>query len=309
MKVLLVDVDSTIPNLALMQISTWHKDHGDEVTLLKGEYESFDTLNADKVYVSCIFRENRAQVLGILTIPKKAEIVLGGPGLNWDWLPAGIQKVKPDYDLYPGMEYSLGFTTRGCIRRCPWCVVPKKEGALQRWQRVEEFHDERLGTVRLLDNNILADPEWFRLNTEFLLQHDLALIEEGMDVRLLTPSLAARLAEIRLAKPLKFAFDTMAIEPAVLKGIQILQDAGINTKRNVLFYVLVGYDGCMGGIPTTQEEDIYRCRLLREHRTGAFVMQFRSSPWTRRLAAWANRPQLFWPRDLDETDYAAYRSQ
>ena len=309
MRVLLVDVDSSIPNLALMQISAWHKAHGDEVALERKGFGCFDTGHPDKVYISCIFREHREQALGIPPMYPGAEVILGGPGIGWGWLPQPMQKVKPDYDLYPEMEYSLGFTTRGCIRRCPWCVVPKKEGALQRWQRVEEFHDERLGTVRLLDNNILADPEWFRLNTEFLLQHDLALIEEGMDVRLLTPSLAARLAEIRLAKPLKFAFDTMAIEPAVLKGIRILQDAGINTKRNVLFYVLVGYDGCMGGIPTTQEEDIYRCRLLREHRTGAFVMQFRSSPWTRRLAAWANRPQLFWPRDLDETDYAAYRSQ
>lgn len=57
MKVLLVDVDSKIPNLALMKISAWHKLNGDDV--------GFNIENPDKVYISCIFKKNAGQAKGI----------------------------------------------------------------------------------------------------------------------------------------------------------------------------------------------------------------------------------------------------
>ena len=50
MRVRLVDVDSQIPNLALMQLSSYHKKKGDIV--------GFDIENPDIVYISCIFTKN-----------------------------------------------------------------------------------------------------------------------------------------------------------------------------------------------------------------------------------------------------------
>jgi len=35
MKVLLIDADSTIPNIALMKLSAWHKSLGDDVELVR----------------------------------------------------------------------------------------------------------------------------------------------------------------------------------------------------------------------------------------------------------------------------------
>src|SRR6266436_1647510 len=39
-----------------------------------------------------------------------------------------IERIKPDYSLYPKFTGSLGFTQRGCRLSCKFCVVPIKEG-------------------------------------------------------------------------------------------------------------------------------------------------------------------------------------
>ncbi len=297
MKVLLVDVDKTgFPNLALCQISAWHKTHGDEV--------GFDTRDPDKIYISCVFSENREQAHGIplLYPPGVAELSIGGSGVGWDWLPEGMQKIKPDYDLYPGMTTSMGFTTRGCIRTCPWCVVPRKEGSLQRWQRIKEFHDPRFRKVRLLDNNILADPEWFFLNTDFLLENDLKVdINQAMDIRLLTPEICARLKELKWAAPKRFAFDSVEYADAVIRGVNLLRGAGIRIWRDTIqCYVLVGAG-------TSPEEDVQRLRLLKGLNVQPYVMPFRKTLWTQKLKWWA-RPQIFWSCDIENMDRQRFRS-
>jgi hypothetical protein len=305
MKVLLVDIDSRIPNLALMQISAWHKAQGDEVVLTRAGRGDFDTESPDKVYISCIFGENRAEALGMTALwgDLGAEVSAGGSGIGWGWLPEEMQKVKPDYDLYEGMDRSLGFTTRGCLRSCPWCVVPQKEGPLQRWQPLRDFHDDRFRKVVLLDNNILGDPEWFFLNTDFLLEMNLKVdINQGMDVRLLTPEICARLRELRWSGPLRFAFDSLTYEGAVRDGIRMLKEAGIRVWRSTIqFYVLVGHR-------STPEEDVTRLRILKELQVQPFVMQYRRTPWTKRLAWWARAP-VFWKTDLEDLDRQRYRSR
>ena len=50
MRIRLINIDSIIPNLALMQLSTYHKSLGDEV--------GFDVNNPERVYVSCLFQKN-----------------------------------------------------------------------------------------------------------------------------------------------------------------------------------------------------------------------------------------------------------
>jgi radical SAM superfamily enzyme YgiQ (UPF0313 family) len=47
-------------------------------------------------------------------------------------LPDEIENLKPDYSLYPGFDYSIGFSTRGCFRNCHFCVVPEKEGMFKK---------------------------------------------------------------------------------------------------------------------------------------------------------------------------------
>jgi hypothetical protein len=284
MRVSLIDVDSKIPNLALMQISAYHKSKGHEV--------GFNLPDPDKVYISCIFEKNRGDALGIKTFYPDADVYIGGSGVNYEWLSKEMQKIKPDYDLYPS-DYSLGFTTRGCIRNCSFCIVREKEGKHHRWQHPKEFHDDRLNDMTLLDNNWYADKDWFFETSQWIIDNGIVVVEQGMDIRLLTEDIAAQLKHIKWKKGIKFAFDNMQDEAAVKRGIKILKDVGFNLRSNVQFYVIVGFN-------TTPEQDKYRCRLLKEMNTNAFVMPFVKNKWTNKIARWANRKWLYWSIDIDD---------
>ena len=287
----MVDVDSVIPNLALMQISAWHKQHSDTV--------GWKVKNPDIVYISCVFTRNRNKALGIVKQFKNAEVHIGGSGVSYDWLPEEMQKIKPDYDLYPDMNYSLGFTTRGCIRRCPFCIVRKKEGKFRRWQHIKEFHDPRFKTVELLDNNWYADANWFFENAQWSIDNRVEIIEQGMDIRLLTEEIAKQLKRINWAGKIHFAWDNMEDEKAVFDGIEILKNEGFDIRSKIMIYVLVDFN-------TTIEQDIYRCEDLKELGVTAYVMPYEqiddtyplklNLPHVKHIERWANckRPTFFW---------------
>ena len=100
---MIIDIDSTIPNLALHKIELFHKQQGDEV------YWNMPIIPVDKTYVSIIFDWNKSK--GHEWLGKDVEV--GGSG--WDLsssLPPEIDAMKP--------KLNFGFTTRGCIRRCPF---------------------------------------------------------------------------------------------------------------------------------------------------------------------------------------------
>lgn len=279
LRVRLIDIDSKIPNLALMQISAYHKKRGDVV--------GFDVDFPDRVYVSCIFSKNREQALGVGTFYPDADIVFGGSGINYSWLPEEIRKIKPDYDLYQS-KYSLGYTTRGCVRNCPFCIVREKEGKFKRWQHVGEFHDKRFKSVIVLDNNVYADRDWFFDNTDYIIENKLKFNAiQGMDIRLLTEEIAVRLKQLKWDGDLHFAFDNINLEKDVLRGIEILKQVGFDTRHRVQFYVLVGYN-------STLDEDIYRCNLLKDNLVNAFVMKYKNTKELNALARWANRKWLYW---------------
>lgn len=289
-RVLLIDVDSRIPNLALMKLAAWHKQRGDEV--------GFNISDPEIVYASVVFNRNRHRVDGLRHFYPDAEILIGGSGYDLAaTLPAEVEALTPDYSLYPGLDYSIGFTSRGCIRSCYFCVVPKKEGKYQRVQHPREFvqHDK----VKLLDNNWYADSDWFFETSDWLIKNNVAVdVTQGMDIRLLTPEIAAQLKRLRWWATLHFAFDDERYEQAVIDGIQMLQDAGIDTKNRCFFYVYCHDDD-------HYDSAVARCRILKAHRASAYVMFNVDRPITKRirhLRRWTARPWLFWSCDIDDYD-------
>lgn len=290
MKVLLVDFDSKIPNLALMKISAWCKSKGYEV--------GFDTQDPDHVVVSVVFSKNKSQAAGLTRMFPTSVTHFGGPGWNLkNFLPPSIEKIKPDYDLYPS-EYSQGFTTRGCIRHCPFCIVPEKEGKIQVWQHPEEFHDDRFKTCMIMDNNLFAAPDYWQEEVfEWFIRNKIKMLSpSGWDVRLLTPERAEFLKEIKHAGNIHFAWDNLVDEQSVLKGITLLKETGFDLKHNISFYVLVGFN-------TTFEQDLYRCNKLREMGTNAFVMRYHNRDrMLNKLAKWANRRWAYWSSPFQTGD-------
>jgi len=207
MRILLINIDSKkMPNLALKKIEKYHRDRGDEVIW---DNELFQ-YNADKTYISIIFDWNRNKVQNFLN----AEI--GGSG--WDLgktLPPEIDRVKP--------RINLGFTTRGCIRKCPFCVVPKKEGKIRIEGDIYDLWDGKSRDVVLLDNNILALPEHFRKICSQLRKEKLRVdFNQGLDCRLLTEDIAKELAVLSHIE-YRFAFDFPEMKPAVTKAIRLLK--------------------------------------------------------------------------------------
>ena len=148
MKILLINIDSTKPNLALKKIEKYHKDKGDEIVW------DFPLMAAwaDKIYVSAIYtwsKDKCGEWEG------RAEI--GGSGYDLKkTLPPEIENVRP--------RINMGFTTRGCVRRCPFCIVSEKEGGIRAVGDIYDIWDGRSKEVELLDNNILALPDHFEKN-------------------------------------------------------------------------------------------------------------------------------------------------
>lgn len=219
MKVVLHDADCTsFPNLALMKLSAWHKAKGDSVErfmpMLHGEAESNDCI----IYSSKVFTWKSADRY----LPHSAVRGGTGYGINEN-LPEDVEHTCPDYNFY-GVDYSLGFLTRGCIRSCPWCVVPTKEGAIRAHADIEEFCRHR--DVKLMDNNVLAHSHGIA-QIEKMARLDLRVdFNQGLDARLIDDAIARRLAALRWTRFLRLACDQKSQMPEVERAVRLLQAAG-----------------------------------------------------------------------------------
>lgn len=280
-KVLLIDVDSTIPNLALMKLSAWHKAQGDQV--------GFNIMDPDLIYASVIFKANSHLTDGLGMLYPNAKIEVGGTGIMLHKkLRPEIEDINPDYSLYPEMDYSLGHTSRGCVRNCYFCVVPKKEGAYRRYKHPSEWvqHDKAV----LLDNNWYADKAWFMETSQWFIDHDIKIdATQGLDIRLLDAEIAGQLKKLKWINKIHFAFDDDSYYEEVKRGIQILKDAGINVRGNVLFYVYCDSD-------EQHDNAANRADQLRNLGVQAMIMFNIDKPRTQRikdLYRWS-MPWIYW---------------
>ena len=278
MDVCLIDVDSKIPNLALMRISTWHKERGDRVKL--GYSPLFD--DPDKCYASKVFDFTPEP-----EFMPDCETVKGGTGYDITAkLPfPDYDRIMPDYSLYRS-EYAIGRFTRGCPNRCPWCVVPKMDGnEVRHVADLNDFWDGQ-GTVRLLDDNIMADEDEFIRDCEQLSKAGVKVIWDALDIRLVNDKTAEALSKVKQGKRIHFAWDGHSQDEAVPRGIEILSKHGIKPWR-LMFYVLVGFN-------TSKEYDLQRIYTLRDIGVNPFVMPFdKSDRYQKDLARWCNNKIIF----------------
>lgn len=296
MRVLLVDADSKegFANLALMKISAWLKGNGHTVDLIKGIPTAPPLIEYDEFYISTIYFQNREKVSDYANqLPKLPYI--GGSGWNesGNELPSKIEHILPDYDLY-SLNYSMGFTSRGCIRKCPWCVVPKKEGTIKDHAPLSEFLDPKHDKLILLDNNFTASPRRFE-NLAFMRDRRLKVnFNQGLDIRKINAKLARALSEVNYhdwnfkRKTLHFAFDQPQHEKAVRKGVSILANNGVPISH-LMIYVLVGFN-------TTIEQDIHRVRVIQELGAIPYIMRFNQTKdeELKHLSRWVNRRYYQW---------------
>lgn len=232
MKIALVDVDGrNFPNLALMKLSAWHKAQGDSV-----EWYSPLFSRPDKIYASKVFTFTQDYIDYAYGDP---EPVRGGTGYDPAVrLPYEVERTLPDYSIYPEWGSALGFLTRGCIRNCPWCIVPRKEGTLQAVDDIERIAAGRRDVV-LLDNNFLAAPgEFIREQLEKAARLGLRLdFNQGLDARLMTTDNARLLAACRWIRFIRFSCDTAAMIEPIRRAVRLIRETG--SRREIFCYMLV----------------------------------------------------------------------
>lgn len=267
MNVLIIDVDSRIPNLALKKVEYYHEQRGDVIVWNLPIFRGW----ADAIYVSCIFRENREKCL-----EWEGDSLIGGSGYDLSVkLPPEIEAVRP--------HINLGFSTRGCIRHCGFCVVPAKEGRLRIVGDLLDLWDGESREVIVMDNNILGLPGHFRRVCEQAQGKGIRIdFNQGLDHRLLTTEIAGILRATR-HKEYRFAFDYIDQYDSVNEAIGVLHSAGINRS---FWYVLVGYN-------TTLDEDLGRLEFLKGWGETVFVQRYRKTRGNLLLAQWANQHNLF----------------
>ncbi|HWQ19427.1 MAG TPA: hypothetical protein VN455_06575 [Methanotrichaceae archaeon] len=270
-----------------MKLSTFYKSHGDEVILEKGIHLSTRLFTPDIVYISCVFADNAEASRAQAGQFPHSEVHLGGSGVDLKAsLPEGIEHLMPDYGLYK-LDYSMGFTSRGCIRHCPFCIVPTKEGSMRPVADIYEFWDPAHKHIVLLDNNILALPEHFEKIASQIKAEGLTVdFNQGLDIRLINEENARILKSLRVRPHLRFSWDNIAIEDQVKAGITTLRAHGINRSQ---WYVLVGYN-------STVEEDLHRLNVLKELNQRAYAMRYKTCRGQKvydDMAAWVNQPAFF----------------
>lgn len=235
----------TFPNYALMKISAYHKAKGDTVEWWQ------QSKTYDMVYSSKIFdftEENK-------NLPPNT--IKGGTGYNIEKkLPKEIDDMYPDYSIYPDCDYAIGYITRGCPRKCPWCYVPRKEGNIapyRKWEEIVRFDTKKLV---LMDNNILASKYGISELKRMVGSAIKIDLNQGMDARLVTEEVADILASLNWIKYIRFSCDTISQIKSIDRVAYMLGERGIKPYR-LFIYVLVRKD---------LDEADYRVQQLKKHK-------------------------------------------
>jgi len=250
MNIRYVQLDGSLPNLALMRLAHHHRYNGDYVYRSQSIASQPNEPKWDRVYGSAIFKFSTTAVdqfircwpNGILggtgtTSLTTVEQIVGEP---WEFL---------DYTDYPDYKDSIGFTQRGCRLSCKFCVVPQKEGKPKSVNTIWEIWrgDPYPRKLHLLDNDFFGQPEWRERIQEIIDGKFRVCLAQGINVRMINEESAKALASIQYRdtrfqeRKLYTAWDNLRDEKVFFTGVELLGKYGVPPKH-LRSYMLVGYD-------------------------------------------------------------------
>jgi len=279
--VLLLQLDGKTPNLALMRLAAWHKSRGDAVAFRNapnrtGVNRSLDDRDYSRVYGSLIFQASRPLAEHAQRVWPNIE--LGGTGWNIsERLPSEVEACRPDYTLYPSYSHSLGFPQRGCRLHCPFCVVPRKEGANHAVATIADIWrgEPHPRNILLLDNDFFGQPHWRDRIDEIQTGGFRVSWNQGFNVRLIGDEEAAAIASVGYyddqfkVRRLYTAWDNRKDEARLFRNLEALVLHGVKPDQ-IMVYLLVAYwDG-----PRITSDDHYRREKLREFGCRPYPMPF-----------------------------------
>ena len=332
MRIAIIDADligrkkHRFPNLVCEKLSAYWKAKGAEVCL-KLDYENLNDYN--EVYIAKVFTDTPVPEW----LEETEKIHIGGTGFYFDKapnLPTEIEHHIPDYRLYDEWiesevikasaeakrinkpfnpksfmiqfkeytDYCIGFLTRGCFRKCPFCVNKKYDYVFAH-SPLEEFYYNECKKICLLDDNFLGYPNWKQLLDKLISTNKPFKFKQGLDERLLTDEKCELLFNSRYDGDFTFAFDKIEDYEIIHEKLKMIRR---HTKTtSIKFYVLVGFE-------STDYIDIEiafrRIALLMEYKCLPYVMRYQDAnyqPWKESefrslyvsLARWCNQPSIF----------------
>lgn len=294
MKVLLIEpaYRNKYPPLGLMKISAFHKHRGDEVYFSKGLDRVARGQLWDRIYITTMFSFHWAETIKTIryyefSVRNPQNFFIGGTmatlmadeiqketgfkplkgllnekgklGLAGDHQ---VDSMIPDYSIldqikykYPVSDAYFAYMTRGCVRKCPFCAVPRIEplyvGYIPLKKQIKMVNDKygEKKDLLLLDNNVLASPKFNQIIDEIKeigfqkgakLNNSLRNVDfnQGIDLRLLTRAKMKRLAELPIY-PLRIAFDYIGLKE---KYIEKIEWAAEHNFRRLSNYILYNYE-------------------------------------------------------------------
>ena len=281
-RVLLLQLDGKLPNLALMRVAAHHRAIGDTVTLQRtGNVQAVQPRlgeeNPDQVYASLIFTRTRPVGEAVLRVYPHAKV--GGTG--WDETTTlDAVNIDPngsiDYSDYPKWTASLGFSQRGCRLRCPFCVVPRKEGKVRATNSIAEIWrgEPHPRHVLLLDNDFFGQQSWQDRIEELRHGKYRVSFNQGINARMLNDETAAALASVNYrddqmrVRRIYTAFDNRKDATRFFAGLDALLRHGVR-RRHLFVYMLVGY-----WAGETVEDRLYRLQAIRDYGALPYPMPF-----------------------------------
>ena len=208
-------------------------------------------------------------IQGLLDGPPAAALALSARDYEFgadDLTGTPIEELVPDYGIldqinyhYPVHDAYFGYASRGCVRKCSFCGVPKLEGAQREMppltnlvEGVTARHGEKKDLV-LMDNNITASTRYKEVIAEI---RDLGFtpgakftrdgsrpirrrvdFNQGVDARILAKSemFLREMATICIS-PLRIAFDHIGVRKVYEKSIRMAADNQITSLSNYMLY-------------------------------------------------------------------------
>jgi len=290
-KILLIEpaYKNKYPPLGLMKIAAFHKSRGDEVIFVKGLNKDYRAQLWDRIYITTLFSFYWSDTIKTIkyyefSVKNPQNLFIGGPMATLmaeeieketGFKPikgllnekgklkiandSKIDNIVPDYSIldevsykYPASNAYFTYTTRGCIRNCAFCAVPRIEPFYidyvplkKQIQQINEKYGEKKDLL-LLDNNVLASPQFDRIIDEIKgigfykgakFNNSLRIVDfnQGIDLRLLTKQKISRLAELPI-KPLRIAFDHISLKNDYIKRIEWAAEFGLTRLSNYILY-------------------------------------------------------------------------
>jgi hypothetical protein len=262
MNILLLEADyeTKFRPLGLMRISSMHKAKGDKVYYIKGIKAKHEIqFEPDKIMMTTLFTYSYPETIktlryyktmfpnadfwvgGILASTKPELFYNEGVKLHHGLLPEA-ERYPPDYDLFPDMDYSLTFITRGCINSCGFCVVPQLEGKLVHRPNWINDINPKFKKIIFFDNNWLGLPietlkEDIKKLKEITQDYNITSIDfnQSLDCRLFTEEKVKLLQGLPL-NPLRFSFDHMGQNNAFQKAVVLGKKYGFKNIRVDILY-------------------------------------------------------------------------